>query len=61
MHEEIPTEGQDREFILIEEDVTNLGSQSSSIKDMIIKEKEVEIQALSLNLEKAKRIINYLE
>ena len=61
MHEEGPTEGQDRDFILMEEDVTNLGSQSSRSKDMIIKEKEAEIQALSLNLERAKWIINYLE
>jgi len=50
MHEEGPTEGQDRDFVLIEEDDTDLGSQSSSLKDMIIKEKEAKIQALSLDL-----------
>ncbi len=50
MHEEGPTEVQDRDFVLIEEDVTDLGSQSSKLKDMIIKEKEAEIQALSLDL-----------
>jgi len=61
MHEKSPPEGQDREFILIEEDVTDLGSQSSKLKDMIIKEKEAEIHALSLNLERAKWIINFLE
>ena len=61
MHEESPPEAQDREFILIEEDVTDLGSQSSRLKDMIIKEKDAEIQALSLNLQRAKWIINYLE
>ena len=61
MHEEGPTKGQGRDFILIEEDVTDLGSQNSKLKDMIIKEKEVEIQALSLNLERAKWIINFLE
>jgi len=51
MHEEGPTEGQDRDFILIKEDVTDLGFQNSRLKDVIIKEKEAEIQALSLNLE----------
>lgn len=61
MHEKSPLEGQDRDFILIEEDVTDLGSQRSRLKDMIIKEKEAEIQALSLKPERAKWIINYLE
>lgn len=61
MHEESPPEEQDREFILIEENVTDLGSQSSRLKNMIIKEKEAEIQALSLNLERAKWIINFIE
>jgi len=46
---------------LIEEDVTDLGSQGSRIKDMIIKEKEAKIQALSINLERAKWVIHYLE
>jgi len=61
VHEEGPTEGQDRDFVLVEKDDTNLGSQSSRLKDMIIKEKEVEIQALSLDLERAKWIINFHE
>jgi len=46
---------------LIEEEDTDLGSQISRLKDVIIKEKEAEIQALSLDLERAKWIINYLE
>lgn len=37
MYEEGPIEGQDRDFILIEEDAIDLGSQGSRIKDMIIK------------------------
>lgn len=41
--------------------VIDLGAQDSRIKDMIIKEKEAEVQALSVNLERAKWIINYLE
>jgi len=61
VHEEGPTEGQERDFVLVEEDDTDLGSQSSRLKDMIIKEKEAAIQALSLDLEKAKWIINFLE
>ena len=61
MHEEVLLEGQDKDFILIEEDVTDLGSQSSRLKDMIIKEKEADIQALSLKLERSKWIIKFLE
>jgi len=61
MHEEGPTEGQDRDFILIEEDVMDLSVEDSRIKDMSIKEKEAEIQDLSINLERAKWIINCLE
>lgn len=61
MHDEGPTEGQNRDFVLVEENDTDLDSQSSRLKDMIIKEKEAEIQALSLDLERAKWIINFLE
>ena len=61
LHDEGPSEGQDRDFVLIEEEDNDLGSQISRLKDVIIKEKEVEMQALSLDLERAKWIINYLE
>ena len=61
MHDEGPSEGKDREFVLVGKDGTDLGSQSSRLKDMIIKEKEAEIQALSLDLERAKWIIKFLE
>ena len=61
VHEEGSTEGQDRDFVLVEEDDIDLSSQSSRLKDVIIKEKEAKIQALSLDLERAKWIINYLE
>jgi len=61
MHDEGPSEGQDKDFILVEEEDTNLGSQSSKLKDEIIKEKEAEIRILSLDLERAKWVINYLE
>jgi len=46
---------------LVEEEDTDLGSQSPRIKDVVIKEKEVEIQALSLELKRDKWVINYLE
>ena len=46
---------------MVEEDDTDLGSQSSRLKDVVIKEKEAEIQALSLDLGRAKWIINFLE
>ena len=61
MHEEGSTEGKDRDFIWIKEDVIDLGSQGSRIKDMIIKEKEAKIQALSINLERYKWVISYIE
>ena len=46
---------------MVEEDDIDLGPQRSRLKDMIIKEKEAEIQALSLDLERAKWIISFLE
>lgn len=46
---------------MVEEEDTDFGSQSSRLKDGIIKEKEAEIESLSLDLERAKWIINYLE
>ena len=46
---------------MVEEDDIDLGSQSSRLKDVIFKEKEAEIQALSLDLERAKWISNFLE
>lgn len=49
------------DFVVIEDDDIDLGSQSSRLKDMIMKEKEAEIQALLVNLERVKWIINYLE
>lgn len=61
MHDEGSTEGQDRYFVLVEEDDIDLGPQSSRLKDMIIKEKEVKIQALSPDLEGEKWIISFLE
>lgn len=61
MHVEGPTEGKNRDFVLIEDENTDLNSQSSWLKDIIIKEKEAKIQALSLDLERGKWIINFLE
>lgn len=68
MHEKDPSDGQERDFDLVghEEtqgvDAIDLETQGTTItKDLIIKEKEADIQALSVNLERAKWIINYLE
>ena len=61
LHDEGPSKGQNKDFVLVEEDDTDLSSQSSRLKDVVIKEKEAEIQALSLDLERAKWIINFLE
>lgn len=45
---------------MIQDDDTDLGSQSSQLKE-IIQEQEADIHDLSLNLERAKWIIKYLE
>ena len=56
----MPLGGQETDFILIQDDDTDLGSQSSKLKE-IIQEQQVDIHDLSLNLERSKWIINYLE
>lgn len=53
LHDEGPLEGQERKFILIQDDDSDLGSQSSKLKE-IIQEQEVDIHDLALNLERAK-------
>ena len=60
LHDEGPSEGQEKDFILIQDEDTDLGSQISKLKE-IIKEQEADIHDLSLNLERAEWIINYLE
>lgn len=60
LHDEGPSEGHEREFILIQDDDIDLGSQSSKLKE-IIQEQEADIHDLSLNLERDKWVINYLE
>lgn len=60
LHDEGPSERQDRDFVLIQEENIDLGSQSSRIKELI-KEKEADIHALSPELERAKWIINFIE
>jgi len=60
LHDEGPSEGQERDFILIQDDDVDLGPQSSRLKE-IIQEQEADIHALALNLERAKWIINYIE
>lgn len=68
MHEKDPSDGKERDFDLVDHeeaqgvDVIDLDAQDPrTVKDMIIKEQEAEIQALSDNLERAKWVIKYLE
>lgn len=68
MHEKDPSDGQERDFDLVDHeetqgvDVIDLDAQDPRVvKDMIIKEREAEIQALSDNLERAKWVIKYIE
>ena len=48
------------DFILIEGDDTDMGPQSTNLKE-VIQEQQANINALSLNLERAKWTIKYLE
>ena len=74
MQEEDLSDEKERDFDLIEHeepqqhfthhgvDIIDLETQDpKTVKDMIIKEQEAEIQALSDNLERAKFIVKYLE
>ena len=68
MHEDDPSDGQERYFVLVDHEETqgvnvmDLGAQNPrSVKYFIIKEQKADIQALSVNLEREKWIINYLE
>ena len=45
---------------MIQDDDADLGSQSSKLKE-IIQEQQADIHDLTLNLERAKWVINYLE
>ena len=60
LDDEGPSRGKETNFILIQDDDTNLGSQSSKLKE-IIQEQQEDIHGLYLNLERAKWIIKYLE
>ncbi len=58
MQDEGPSGEQD--FILIEDVDTDMGLQSTNLKE-IIQEQQTEIKALSLNLERTKWTMKYLE
>lgn len=60
LHDEGPSGEQETDFILIQDDDTDLGPQSSKLKE-VIQEQQADINALSLNLERDKWIIKYLE
>lgn len=68
MHEKDHSDGHEGDFDLVNHeetqgvDVIDLDAQDPrTVIDMIIKEQEAEIQALSVNLERAKWVIKYLE
>ena len=56
LHDEGPSGEQETDFILIEGDDTDLGSQISKLKE-VIQEQQADIHALPLNLERDKWII----
>ena len=58
MHDEGPSGKQEAEFILIHDDDAN---EESAKHRRTIQEQKTKIQDLSLNLERAKWIIRYLE
>ena len=58
MHDEGPSGEQEADFILIQDDDADV--ESAKLR-MTIQEQKTEIQDLSLNLERAKWIIRYLE
>ena len=55
-----PSGEQETEFVLLHNDDTNIDPQSAQLKE-IIQEQQAKIQALSLDLERAKWNIKYLE
>jgi len=60
LQDEGPLGERDSDLILIEGDDTDVGPQSTNLKE-IIQEQQADINALSLNLERAKWKIKYLE
>lgn len=60
LHDEGSSGGHETDFILILDEDTDFGSQSSKLKE-IIQEQQDDIQHFSLNLERDKWIINCLE
>ena len=57
MQDECPSRGQDIDFLLIDED---LSSPSSKLRETI-QEQKVEIDTLTVKLQRAQWIIKYLE
>jgi len=60
MHDEGPLGERETDFILLHDDDTDIGPQSAQLKE-IIQEQQTETQALSLDLERAKWNMKYLE
>ena len=60
MQDEGPSGERETDFILIHDDDTNTGPQSAKLRE-IIQEQQTEIEVLSLDLERAKWTMKYLE
>ena len=60
MQDEGPSSERGTDFILLHDDDTNTGPQSAQLRE-IIQEQLTEIQALSLDLERAKWTMKYFE
>ena len=60
MQDEGPSGERDTDFILIHDDDTDTGPQSAHVRE-IIQEQQAEIKALSIDLERAKCTMKYLE
>ena len=60
MQDEGPSGERETNFILIHDDDTDMGPESAKIRE-VIQEQQTEIKAMSLDLERAKWNIKYLE
>ena len=60
MHDEGPSGERETDFILIEGDDTDMRPQNAQLRE-IIQEQQVDIDALSTNLDRAQWTIQYLK
>lgn len=60
MQDKGPSGERETDFILVHDDVTNIGSQNAHLRE-IIQEQQIDITSLPLDLERAKWTMKYLE